>query len=192
MKSKEEIEEEISKNEQFTLKKYKEILDSEKFEVKNLKQRIKANEKLISQYRKKLHLTEKELERVRVELTTKAILLKRSKDEGRISTEEFNREFKRIHDRLNMESRELQADISFYKRELDRAENTLRRLKEELKVKEEAQRVARDYEKKYGGKRKFTNAEFEKIYKKFKSLLPRKLKPVFENNPFRSPFLREK
>lgn len=189
--SQEEIDEQISKNEDVTIKKYRDILDSEKYEVKNLQARVATNEKLVEDYTNKLREAEKRLEMVRVELTTKAILLKKSRDDGRISNAEFNKEFKNINERLKLESSELSADVEFFRKELARAKSRLSRLKDELRVKEEARKVATDYEKKHGGKGKFTNAEFEKVYRQFKALLPRKLKPVYENNPFKSPLLKK-
>ena len=87
----------------------------------------------------------------------------------------------------------LNADIAFYRRELARAKSRLHNLTDELKMKKEARRVAEDYEDKTQpkGHKKFSNKEFAKIYQEFKALLPKKLKPVFENNPFKNGKLKK-
>ena len=185
--SQDEINNRIRKNENSTLKKYDQILQGEKYEVKNLRARVATNRRLVKQYSGLLQKSEEEFKPMRVDFMRRAILLRNDLKDKKITQEKFNRKFRKLHETYKVESGELQADIVFYRKELGRAKSRLADLEDELRIKEEARRAAGDYVNKNGGKGAFTNKEFDKVFNRFRALLPKRLTPVFVNHPFKAP-----
>ncbi|RME03964.1 MAG: hypothetical protein D6805_04600 [Planctomycetota bacterium] len=185
-KSKAEIEAEISRNESKTIRIYNKILDSERYEIKNLKRRVNVNQRLIGQYQSRLEKAQKDLKRINIEYIRQGLALKRALDEKKLTKPQFDKAMRRLKEKFHVESSELKADIQFYKQEISKAQSRYQYLKTSLEVKEKERKFAK---KLVEGKKKFTNPDFDKIYKKFKSLLPKRLRPVFINNPLKSKFL---
>lgn len=123
----------VQKNQAETLKIYQETLGRRNGEVENVSRRLQINKALLAKYTKQLDTARAGLASTKAQYVNRAVALKKSLDEKKISKEAYDKLLEEDTKRFRNREKELIEDIAFYQEEIETAE----RLAKDLSVKQE-------------------------------------------------------
>jgi len=132
--SEEQKSHEIEKNYNQALNIYDAIVDkADVAEVASMKRRIETNEGLLQSFRGKLAAAETQRRQVHVNYVNRSMELQRAHTSGDLPEKQFEEMMAKEKKAYERQTKSLDGDIAHYRGEVSRAEQTLKKLRAELK-----------------------------------------------------------
>jgi chromosome segregation ATPase len=119
---------EVTANYDATLDIYSAILDRQETDPSMLERRIKANQELVSRYEPKLSESEQELRRTQVAYLNRVLELKRQRDRGELTEDQFKAQVEQDRQRYEKRKARMASDVEFYRGETKDARERLDRI----------------------------------------------------------------